>query len=158
MNCCWGALIFISVVLIAVAAYGYRHLKQIGASLTAWGTPRTKICDGPKTIDDTCDPVLADPGKPPFGSNTVNAKYAAQVVGRLIAYIGTKDGKYITLSGMNGPTLITSPQDSALPLGAIWISPDGSTAVIAFRGTRTVKDLLSDLKFSELDINKRQQL
>jgi hypothetical protein len=168
MSTCCAVLVVLAILLLAAGLWLRRAGQQAGAALAGWGAVRSATCDAPATITPACDQLLADPGVPPvmsgdtFGApNSVfdraTAAYATQVVARFVAYIGTGDSAYAGLTGMQAPAFTSIALD-AMPLAATWVSPDGATAVVAIRGTRTVKDLMADLRYGQTVTEQNHQM
>ncbi len=165
MSTCCAVLVVLAILLLAAGLWLRRAGQQAGAALAGWGAVRSATCDAPATITPACDQLLADPGVPPvmpgdsFGTpnatfDRATAAYATQVVARFVAYIGTGDPAYAGLTGMQAPAFTSIALD-AMPLAATWVSLDGATAVVAIRGTRTVKDLMADLRYGQTVTDSR---
>jgi hypothetical protein len=170
MSFCYATLI---VLLLVALLVGWRLIaakRRLQAALAGWGAPTTQTCDGAIAITPTaCGQLLADPGPPPPGVtqrgrplsaghfDPAATAYAIRIVARLIAYLGTGTATYVSLTGMRPPVFTTVAQDKTYQLAATWITADGTSAVVAIRGTKTLGDLIADLKFSEDTLAQRNQ-
>lgn len=137
------AIIFIYAVKFAVAYY--RAMK----SIEAWAHTDNAECETAAASED-CAALLTPMAAPPAPATSWNAQaagYAMQLTSAVIADdLGNR--KALSMPGFAAPVMLDIPQD-APALGAVWVSPDATSALVAFRGTRTAYDIAQDLAYEQ---------
>jgi len=162
-------LIIIIIVMVAVAIKAYKDVKNDAQksllSISEWAKNSSPACFNDLT-PKMCQDILTSPGPvppmpgpvPPMPGpgprfDTAGAVFGARMVGRFIASIGSKQPGLLDLrssSKFQAPVLLHITEDPQ-PIGAVWMSLDGKTAAVIFRGTQTLADLITDL-----DVNQRR--
>lgn len=156
-----GALAIVLVLVLAAAAVAAaRAWRAAAAGLRAWGAALAPSCGGAGAgaapLAPECAALLAPLGAPPAaGAPAAAATYATRLLARFIAYVGTGDAGFLPISDGTAagvaPALIVGDDGSGgavSPLAAVWALPGG--AAVAVRGTKTVADLLADLRYGQV--------